>query len=60
MVDTGILHSEKCNMFTVRKTCGKLTFNAWFEKHAFYHPLNSLMLAYYNPCIEIVFLETFS
>ena len=26
--------------------------------HAFYHPLISLILTNYNPCIELVFLET--
>ena len=30
----------------------KHAFNAWYEKHAFYHPLSSLMLTYYNPCIK--------
>ena len=33
----------------------KHAFNAWVEKPAFYHPLKSLMLTYYNPCIKIVF-----
>ena len=28
--------------------------------HAFYHPLNSLILKNYNPCIELVFLETYT
>ena len=37
----------------------KHVFNAWYEKHAFYHPLESLMLTYYIPCIKIVFLETY-
>ena len=36
----------------------KHAFNAWVEKHAFYHPLKSLMLTYYNPSIKIVFLQT--
>ena len=35
----------------------KHAFNAWVEKPAFYHPLKSLMLTHYNPCIKIVFLE---
>ena len=34
-------------------------FNAWYEKHVFYHPLESLMLTYYNPCIKKVFLKMF-
>ena len=39
----------------------KFTFNAWCERHAFYHSLKSLMLTYYNPCIKIVFSKrTFS
>ena len=29
----------------------KDTFNTWYEKHAFYHPLKSLMFTYYNLCI---------
>ena len=29
----------------------KHTFNAWYEKHAFFHALKSLMLTYYNPYI---------
>ena len=33
----------------------KHAFNAWVEKPAFDHPLKSLMLTYYNPCIKIVF-----
>ena len=37
----------------------KHAFNAWYEEHAFYHPLKSLMITYYNPCIKIVFLETY-
>ena len=37
----------------------KHALNAWVEKHAFYHPLKSLMLTYYNECIKIVFLETY-
>ena len=37
----------------------KHAFNAWYEKHAFYNPLKSLMLTYYNRCIKIVFLETY-
>ena len=28
--------------------------------HAFYHPLNSLILTNYNPCFELVFLETYT
>ena len=28
--------------------------------HAFKHPLNSLILTNYNPCIELVFLETYT
>ena len=34
---------------------GKYAFKAWYEKHAFNHPLKSLMLTYYSPCIKIVF-----
>ena len=37
----------------------KHALNTWVEKPAFYHPLKSLMLTYYNPCIKIVFLETY-
>ena len=37
----------------------KHAFNAWAEKHAFYHPLKSVMLTYYNPSIKIVFLQTY-
>ena len=37
----------------------KHAFNAWYEEHAFYHPLKSLMLTYYNPYIKIVSLETY-
>ena len=37
----------------------KHAFNAWVEKPTFYHPLKSLMLTYYNPCIKIDFLETY-
>ena len=35
----------------------KHAFNAWVDKPAFYHPLKSLMLTYYNPCIKIVFFS---
>ena len=35
----------------------EMQFNAWYEKHAFYHPLKSLMLTYYNPYIKIGFLK---
>ena len=28
--------------------------------HAFYHPLNSLILTNNNPCIELAFLETYT
>ena len=28
----------------------KHMFNAWYEKHAFYHPLKSLIITYYNLC----------
>ena len=37
----------------------KHALNAWYEKHAFYHPLKSRMLTYYILCIKIVFLETY-
>ena len=33
----------------------KHAFNAWYEKHAFYHPLKSLMLTYNNQCIKQFF-----
>ena len=29
------------------------TFNAWNEKHSFYHPSKSLILTHYNPYIKI-------
>ena len=47
--------------FTIRYTCvlKKHALNARVEKHAFYHPLKSLMLTYYNQCIKILFLETY-
>ena len=35
----------------------KHAFNTWYEKHEFYHPMKSLMLTYYIPCIKIVFLK---
>ena len=28
--------------------------------HEFYHPLNSLIVTNYNPCIKLVFLETYT
>ena len=37
----------------------KHAFNAWYEKHAFYHPLDSIMLTYYNPSIKTVFKDTY-
>ena len=37
----------------------KHAFNSWYEKQAFYHPLKSLMITYYNTCFKIVFLETY-
>ena len=38
----------------------KHELNTWYGKHAFYHPLKSLMLKHNNPCIKIVFfLETY-
>ena len=37
----------------------KHVLNTWYEKHAFYHPLKSLILTYNTPCIKIVFLETY-
>ena len=30
----------------------KYALNAWYENHAFYHSLKSLMLTYYNHCIK--------
>ena len=66
------IHSKMCNIRWIEHHTFKVyffhklnmrfekhTFNAWVEKHAFYHPLKRLMLTYYNPCIEIVFLETY-
>ena len=44
---------------TLRMRFEKHAFKAWYEKHAFYHPLKSLMITSYNPCIKIVFLETY-
>ena len=32
----------------------KRTFNAWNEKHSFYHPSISLILTHYNPYIKLV------
>ena len=46
---------NRCFYHTIYMRFEKHAFNAWYEKHAFYHPLRSLMLAYYNPCIKIVF-----
>ena len=37
----------------------KHALNAWYEKHAFYQSLKSLMLTFYNPCIKIVFLKMY-
>ena len=31
----------------------KRAFNAWYEKHALHHPLKSLIITNYNPCIKL-------
>ena len=44
-----------CN-HTLYMCFDKHAFNAWYEKLAFYHPLKSLMLTYYNPYYRNVFI----
>ena len=48
-----------CFYHTLYMRFEKHALNTWYEKYAFYHPLKSLMLTNYNPCIKIVFLETY-
>ena len=47
-----------CFYHTLYMRFEKHALNAWYEKHAFYHPLKSLMLTYYILCNKIVFLKT--
>ena len=44
-----------CFYHTLYMRFEKSAFNACYEKHAIYHPLKSIMLSYYIPCIKIVF-----
>ena len=48
---------DVCFYHTLYMRFEKHAFNTGVEKPAFYHPLKSLMLTCYNPCIKIVFLD---